>query len=75
MVLPQAQPGSDLLCGFTLADHSLTVSVTAQCTDPQQPSRDGFAWTVLNALTSSVSAELSDDQLTITLSRDTSDRG
>jgi hypothetical protein len=38
-----------------------------------QPSRDGFAWTVLAALTSSVQAEVTDDRLTITLSRNTAE--
>lgn len=73
MVLPQARTGSDLNCAFTLAEHSLTVGVTARCDAPRQPSRDGFAWTVLTALTTSMSADVEGDRLTITLSRDTSD--
>jgi len=73
MVLPQARDGSDLTCAFVLGDGSLTVSVSADCETPRQPSRDGFAWTVLNALTSSLSADVDDHQLTVTLSRDTSD--
>jgi serine/threonine-protein kinase RsbW len=73
MVLPQAREGSDLRCAFHLADHALTVSVTAECDEPRQPSRDGFAWTVLAALTSSVAAEVHDDRLTITLSRSTTE--
>ncbi|MFP5253655.1 MAG: hypothetical protein ACLGH4_07650 [Actinomycetes bacterium] len=73
MVLPQAREGSDLRCSFHLADHALTVSVTAECDEPRQPSRDGFAWTVLAALTSSVAAEVDDARLTITLSRATTE--
>jgi len=73
MVLPQARDGSDLTCAFVLGDGSLSVSVSAECETPRQPSRDGFAWTVLNALTSSLSADVDDHQLTVTLSRDTSD--
>jgi serine/threonine-protein kinase RsbW len=73
MVLPQAREGSDLRCAFHLANHALTVSVTAECDEPRQPSRDGFAWTVLAALTSSVTAEVHEDRLTITLSRATTE--
>jgi serine/threonine-protein kinase RsbW len=73
MVLPQARTGSDLSCAFDLDAASLTVSVTAECDYPRQPSREGFAWTVLAALTSSVSADVDGDRLTITLSRDSTE--
>ncbi|HEU5043109.1 MAG TPA: hypothetical protein VFT75_03120 [Nocardioidaceae bacterium] len=73
MVLPQAVPGSDLQCAFLLGSDRLTVSVTAACAAPQQPSRDGFAWTVLSALTTSLSADVEGDQLTVTLSRTSGD--
>jgi serine/threonine-protein kinase RsbW len=73
MVLPQAREGSDLTCAFDLGDGALSVAVSAECDDPQQPSRDGFAWTVLAALTSSVRADTEGDRLTVTLSRGTSD--
>jgi serine/threonine-protein kinase RsbW len=73
MVLPQAREGSDLTCAFTLGSGSLAVAVSAECDHPRQPSRDGFAWTVLAALTSSVSAEVDGDRLTVTLSRNTAE--
>lgn len=73
MVLPQARTGSDLTCAFELGDGSLTVSVSAVCDAPRQPSRDGFAWTVLAALTTSVGAEIIGDRLVITLARDTTE--
>ena len=73
MVLPQAREGSDLICAFTLGSGRLSVAVSAECDHPMQPSRDGFAWTVLAALTSSVQAEVTDDRLTITLSRNTAE--
>jgi len=73
MVLPLARPGSDLNCAFDLSEGSLTVAVSAVCDAPRQPSRDGFAWTVLAALTTSLSADVNGDRLTVTLSRDTSD--
>jgi serine/threonine-protein kinase RsbW len=73
MVLPQAREGSDLTCAFDLGEGELTVSVSAECDAPRQPSRDGFAWTVLAALTSSVTAEAEGNRLTITLSRTTTE--
>jgi serine/threonine-protein kinase RsbW len=71
MVLPQARTGSDLVCAFDLAETRLTVSVTAECDSPRSPDRDGFAWTVLSALTTEVSAEVDGDRLTVTLARGT----
>ena len=73
MVLPQARSGSDLTCSFELAPTRLTVSVTAECDDPQPPDRQSFAWTVLSALTSEVRAEVHGDRLTVTLARGTAD--
>ena len=69
MVLPQARPGTTLDCAFYLAESSLTVAVSAGSDDPRQPSRDGFAWTVLAALTTTLEATVEGDTLTVTLSR------
>jgi len=71
MVLPQARSDSDLTCTFDLELSRLTVKVTAECEAPRQPNRDGFAWTVLTALTSEGSADVSGDRLTVTLARGT----
>jgi serine/threonine-protein kinase RsbW len=73
MVLPQARPDSDLTCTFDLAETRLTVAVTAECDDPRPPNREGFAWTVLAALTNEVAADVDGDRLTVTLARGTSD--
>jgi len=73
MVLPQARTGTDLTCAFELGARSLTVEISAECDAPRQPSRDGFAWTVLAALTSHVSAEVVGDRIVILLSRNTTD--
>ncbi len=73
MVLPQAREGSDLHCTFDLAPTRLTVAVSADCEDPRPPGRDGFAWTVLAALTSEVDARVEGDRLTVSLSRTTGD--
>ncbi len=71
MVLPQARADSDLRCSFELDDARLTVAVTAECEDPQPPQLDGFAWTVLTALTNEARAEVDGDRLTVTLARGT----
>jgi len=71
MVLPQAREHSDLNCTFELAATRLTVAVTATCDAPKPPNRDGFAWTVLSALTNEVRAEVDGDRLTVTLARGT----
>lgn len=75
MVLPQARTGSDLTCSFHLGPRSLTISVAAECDAPRQPSRDGFAWTVLSALTSTATAEVDGNRLVVTLARNTTDVG
>jgi serine/threonine-protein kinase RsbW len=75
MVLPQARADSDLTCSFQLAPTRLTVAVMAECENPRSPDRDGFAWTVLSALTTSVNADVEGDQLTITLARTTTESG
>jgi serine/threonine-protein kinase RsbW len=72
MVLPQARENSDLTCTFDLAASKLTVAVTAECDSPRPPNRDGFAWTVLAALTNEVAAAVDGDKLTVTLARGTS---
>ncbi|CAN5481560.1 anti-sigma regulatory factor [soil metagenome] len=73
MVLPQARPNSDLTCTFDLAATRLTVAVTAECDSPRPPNRDGFAWTVLAALTNEVAADVDGDRLPVTLARGTFD--
>jgi serine/threonine-protein kinase RsbW len=73
MVLPQARPGTNLECAFYLGGDTLEVSVSAECDSPQQPSKDGFAWTVLAALTSRLGATVDGDRLTVRLSRSSGD--
>ncbi len=73
MVLPQARPDSDLTCTFDLQTERLTVTVSAECDAPRPPDRGTFAWTVLSALTSDVSADVAGDRLTVSLARGTAD--
>jgi serine/threonine-protein kinase RsbW len=75
VVLPQAQPESDLRCAFYLAPDTLQVEVSARCESPQLPRKDGFAWTVLSALTSSLEADVDGNTLTVTLSRTSGETG
>jgi serine/threonine-protein kinase RsbW len=75
VVLPQARPESDLRCAFYLASETLKVEVSAHCDSPRPPHRDGFAWTVLSALTSSLEADVDGDTLTVKLSRTSGETG
>jgi len=58
MLLPQAVPGGDLSCSFRLTENALVLSVSVPTTDGRLPSRDTFAWTVLNALAGEVEADV-----------------
>src|SRR5215510_12233304 len=58
MLLPDAVEGGDLTCLFTLTENALVVSVSVPTTDGRLPSRDTFAWTVLNALAGEVEADV-----------------
>lgn len=75
VVLPQARPESDLQCTFFLEPKTLKVQVSAHCDSPRPPHRDGFAWTVLKALTTSLDAGVDGDMLTVTLSRTSGEIG
>ena len=68
MLLSQARPGGSLECVFALDRDAMTISVSAECLAPQQPSSDTFAWTVLSALAGSVDAHVGPgDLLTIVM--------
>ncbi len=69
MVLPQTVANSDLSCSFFLSEARLGVAVKATCDAPRPPSQNGFAWTVLAALTSSLDATVDGNTLTVSLSR------
>lgn len=69
LLLKQARPGSTLTVDFSLAAAALRVTVTATCDTPRLPSRDGFSWTVLSALTSTLDMWLDGARLVIMLGR------
>jgi serine/threonine-protein kinase RsbW len=69
LLLKQARSDSDVRCEFRVVDHELGVRASAECDHPFVPSRDGFSWTVLSALTSSVDMNVRDHELVIDLTR------
>lgn len=70
MLLPQALAGGDLTCVFTLTDSALVVSVSVPTADGRLPSRDTFAWTVLNALAGEVAADADENaRVSITMTK------
>jgi len=68
LVLPEAQPGSDLVCEFFMRAGELTIQVGVPSTNPTPPDEDSFAWQVLTTLATKASASIDDHRLTITLS-------
>jgi serine/threonine-protein kinase RsbW len=70
LLLPQSKAESNLRCSFDMGPRSLTIAVTAESTSPKPPSRDGFAWTVLTALTSEVDASVEGSAVTLRLMRE-----
>jgi serine/threonine-protein kinase RsbW len=68
LVLPQADPGSDLVCEFFMRPGELTIQVGVPSRRPTPPDEDGFAWTVLTTLATKASATTDDHRLKITLS-------
>jgi serine/threonine-protein kinase RsbW len=69
LLITQARDGADLECSFWLGEATITVQVSAPCDDPVAPSQQGFAWTVLSALTTSLRADVEGERLVVRLSR------
>ena len=68
MLLPQAVPGAEIRCEFSLESDTIAVSVSVFTQQGEEPSRDTFAWTVLTALAGEVESSADADQrVTITL--------
>jgi serine/threonine-protein kinase RsbW len=70
LLLPQSKAESNLRCAFDVGESSLTIAVTAESSSPKPPRRDGFAWTVLTALTTDVDATVDGSFVTLRLTRD-----
>lgn len=69
LLLPHAVADSTLDARFELANGRLAVDTTVRTAGAAEPDRDGFAWTVLGALASSVDVNHVDGRLTITVTK------
>ena len=67
MVLPEADPGSDLTGRFALAPGRLAISVAVTASQPSPPDHDSFAWQVLTTLASSATMSTTEGELVVTL--------
>ena len=68
LLLPEAEPGSDLVCEFFMRPGELTIQVRVPSQQATPPDQDSFAWQVLNTLATKASASTDDRRLTITFS-------
>jgi serine/threonine-protein kinase RsbW len=69
LLLPHAVAAATLDATFRLADGELAVDTSVRSRDAAQPNREGFAWTVLGALASSVDVAQDGDRLTISVTK------
>jgi serine/threonine-protein kinase RsbW len=70
MVLPEADPGTDLVAEFFLGQGRLTVRVSVSGSDIAEPDYDSFAWQVLDTLAGEAAAEVAEGSFVVTLSMD-----
>lgn len=69
LLLPHASAGATLAAHFELSSGRLLVETGVATEDTAEPDREGFAWTVLGALTSSVDVRQQGGMLTIALTK------
>jgi serine/threonine-protein kinase RsbW len=69
LLLPLARAGEELTAEFTLSSGELVVQVHVAARDDAQIQRDGFGWTVLEALVSEVATQHTPGSMTITLTK------
>jgi serine/threonine-protein kinase RsbW len=67
IVLPRADEESDLTCRYFMSKGRLTIAVTVPSRSPEAPDTDGFAWQMLNALTTNASAVADAGEFTVTM--------
>jgi len=67
MVLPSADDGSELTCRYFIGPGRLTITVSVPSRDPELPDHDGFAWQMLNALTTNAATAAENGGLTVTM--------
>lgn len=69
LLLPHAAASSTLDARFEIGEGSLRVHASVATSGTAEPDRDGFAWTVLGALASSVEVHADDHRLTISVTK------
>lgn len=69
LLLPHATDDSTIDARFELATGRLTVDTSVSSAESAEPDREGFGWTVLDALTSSVDVSQKNGQLTISVTK------
>jgi serine/threonine-protein kinase RsbW len=69
LLLPHAAPSSVISAHFELTSGQLLVEASVATAEVAEPDREGFAWTVLGALTNSVHVPDQDGRLTIVLTK------
>ena len=67
LLLPLAEVGGDLRAAFTLGTGQLTFQASVDARTDVELMREGFGWTVLEALASTVKTEVDGATTTITL--------
>ena len=67
LVLPAAEPGSDVVAEFFMRPGELTINVGVPSRATSPPGEDSFAWQVLTTLASKASASIADRRLTISV--------
>jgi serine/threonine-protein kinase RsbW len=67
LLLPQAVAGSDLECVVVLEPSAVAVEVAVRSQAPRPVPRDGFAWTVLEALTHELDDRVAGNRLVLEL--------
>ena len=75
LVLPEAQPGSDLTCAFFLGSSQLTVRVTVVSAGDVAPDLDSFAWQVLSTLATAADVSTDDAGFSVTITMQPEDVG
>jgi len=67
MVLPEADPVTDLTCEFFLAAGELRIAVGVTSAEAPEPDYDSFAWQVLSTLATTATAESRDGRFVVTM--------
>ncbi|MFC5178384.1 anti-sigma factor [Nocardioides taihuensis] len=75
LVLPEAQPGSDLTCAFFLGSSQLTVRVTVVSAGDVAPDLDSFAWQVLSTLATAADVSSHEGRFSVTITMQPEDVG